>query len=270
MYDLRRLVRSPRIDADVRQPCPYHHVVASYPCVVFDVDGTICFDGRTIGEEILDRLRLLRRTSQVVFASARPIRDLLPVLPEDFHDALLLGGNGAFIRKEDGLTVSGIDPDTRELLDDLIEQHDLPYLVDGDWDYSYTGSETHRIYHQLDAGGLAQKVLRHEITVYSKVVLFTDDPAIIEQIRALPLAVNVHPDEAIVDLAPSGVTKRHALRRLGLQSGEYAAFGNDSNDVAMLRDAGLSVCVGTHPALTFADRRITRDQVAATIASLLD
>jgi haloacid dehalogenase-like hydrolase len=64
---------------------------------------------------------------------------------------------------------------------------------------------------------------------------------VIDQVRALPLAVNVDPDEAIVDLAPAGVTKRNTLAWIG----DYAAFGNDSNDIAMLRDAGLSVCVGS-------------------------
>ncbi len=242
---------------------------ANFPDAIFDVDGTICFDGRVVGSEILEQIRLLRRSSRVVFASARPIRDLLPVLAEDLHDAPLIGGNGAFVREHHGLTVSTIDPRTRGMLDELIEQHNLSYLVDGDWDYSYNGTETHRIYRQLDAGRLARKIGRHEIAAYSKVVLFTDDPEIIAQVERLPLAVNVHPDESIVDLAPSGVTKLHALLRLGVEPGRFAAFGNDSNDVAMLREAGLSVCVGDHPELKFADLQITRAEVAATIASLI-
>lgn len=242
--------------------------MAGFPYVVFDVDGTICFDGRTIGPEILARIRQLRRTSQVIFASARPIRDLLPVLAEDLHGAPLIGGNGAFVRTGNDLALSSIDPRTRESLDALIERHELPYLVDGDWNYSYTGSETHRIHRQIDAGRLARNVLRRDLPAYSKVVLFTEDPAVIEQVRALPLAVNLHPDEGLVDLAPAGVGKRQALERLGVGPGEYAAFGNDSNDVTMLREAGLSVCVGSHPALAFADRLVASDEVAGAIAAL--
>jgi hydroxymethylpyrimidine pyrophosphatase-like HAD family hydrolase len=107
---------------------------------------------RVISDEILDRIRLLRRTGRVIFASARPIRDLLPVLPPNLHALPLAGGNGAFVRLGGDVTVSGFDPDTRERLDDPIAEHTLPYLVDGESDYSYTGSETHRIYRQLDAG----------------------------------------------------------------------------------------------------------------------
>ena len=59
----------------------------------FDIDGTICFDGRSIDSSIKQRLFKLRQVNHnVIFASARPIRDLLPVIPE-FADDTLIGGS---------------------------------------------------------------------------------------------------------------------------------------------------------------------------------
>ncbi|MDU7269678.1 MAG: HAD hydrolase family protein, partial [Staphylococcus lugdunensis] len=43
---------------------------------VFDIDGTLCFDGQHIDNRIISRLKQLQSYGhQVIFASARPIRD---------------------------------------------------------------------------------------------------------------------------------------------------------------------------------------------------
>lgn len=48
---------------------------------VFDLDGTICFKGQPISEKILNSLEKLQMDRHdVIFASARPIRDMLPVI----------------------------------------------------------------------------------------------------------------------------------------------------------------------------------------------
>lgn len=59
---------------------------------VFDIDGTLCFDGRLIDQTIIDTLLQLQHDGhELIFASARPIRDLLPVLPSVFHQHTLIG-----------------------------------------------------------------------------------------------------------------------------------------------------------------------------------
>ncbi|ORN86969.1 hypothetical protein B8A12_15265, partial [Staphylococcus aureus] len=42
---------------------------------VFDIDGTLCFDGRLIDQTIIDTLLQLQHDGhELIFASARPIR----------------------------------------------------------------------------------------------------------------------------------------------------------------------------------------------------
>ncbi|MFE0414855.1 HAD hydrolase family protein [Streptomyces tendae] len=236
--------------------------------VVFDVDGTICFDGRSIPTAITEALRDLRARHRPVFASARPIRDLLPVLPPEFHDETLIGGNGAFSRDRGTLRVLGIAHEDRLVLDGIIDRYGLKVLIDGDWDYCYTGDEAHRIFRQLDAGRLASNVPREQIAQYSKAVVFTTDPEVLRRLGETRLSLNVHPDEGIVDIAPSGITKHHALGGLGLADRGYIAFGNDANDERMLRHAKVSYRVGTHPALAFADHHLTPDTVHQAIRDL--
>lgn len=56
---------------------------------VFDLDGTICFKGQPVSEKILSALsKLTDQGHEVIFASARPIRDILPILREDWWQAL--------------------------------------------------------------------------------------------------------------------------------------------------------------------------------------
>lgn len=236
--------------------------------VVFDVDGTICFDGVSIEPAIASALSRLRRRSRIVFASARPIRDLLPVLPDEFHDDTLIGGNGAFSRDRGDLQVLGIAHEDRQMLDKIIDEYQLPVLIDGDWDYSFTGDEAHRIFRQLDAGRLASNVGRDQIETYSKVVLFTTDPDVLRRLADSQLSFNVHPEEGIVDIAPSGITKHQAVNRLGIADGSYVAFGNDANDEQLLRHAARSYRVGSHPALAFADRSLTPEAVPVAIDEL--
>lgn len=73
---------------------------------VFDIDGTLCFDGRLIDQTIIDTLLQLQHDGhELIFASARPIRDLLPVLPSVFHQHTLIGANGAMISQQSKISV---------------------------------------------------------------------------------------------------------------------------------------------------------------------
>ena len=236
--------------------------------VVVDVDGTICFDGHTIDPVILDALRAVRDGGRLVFASARPIRDLLPVLPDDLHAVDLIGGNGAFHRPPGGeIQVRGFTAQTRRAIDDLIAEHDLGALLDGPWDYSWTGPNDHMLRSRIDPAGLARAVAASDLPDYAKALLFTTADDVIARLRALDVRFSVHPVEGAIDVAPAGVTKATAVAALGVRS--YVAFGNDSNDVDLLRAASVSVRVGTHAGLGFAHRTVAAAHVASALRAVV-
>lgn len=237
--------------------------------MIFDLDGTICFDGRTIAEEVLRALRDLSRRTAVGFASARPIRDMLPLLPSEFHEATLIGGNGSFVRHEGRLTVATIPDRSRSVIDEFIEVRRIGALIDGHWDYAFSGDESHHIFRQLDSGGLARNVPRAELVAYTKVVLFTTGSEVVEALREEGLSVHVHPAEGLIDISPERTTKHEALVRVGIAGEPYIAFGNDTNDVQMLRNAATSYCVGGHPELGFADHHLGRAGLVSAIDELL-
>ncbi|MFK0012683.1 HAD-IIB family hydrolase [Streptomyces sp. NPDC091027] len=226
-------------------------IISGASTAVFDLDGTLCFDGRSIDRRIVSAIESCERGGhRLVFASARPVRDMLPVLDGAFPEAILIGGNGSLVSVGGQVRArAAFTPTTLAALLEAVERHAATYLADGPWDYAYTGPADHPILGRVDQGALASRV---DLTELPQVVKFlvvgaTDMPALARAGRLLGTTVNHHLDEQIIDFAPGTTNKWEALSDLGIT--DYAAFGNDINDLDLLRNARHSVRVGTHPGL---------------------
>ncbi|MGW4379496.1 HAD hydrolase family protein [Kitasatospora sp. NPDC004531] len=246
-------------------------IISPARTTVFDIDGTLCFDGRTIDARIRAALDACERAGhELVFASARPIRDLLPVLEGAFPGATLIGGNGSLVSVGGRVRMRAAFSAGRlaELLAEL-DRFGAGYLADGPWDYAYTGPADHPILGRVDPNRLARSVTLAELPAVVKllVVSATDLPGLAASCRALGLSVNHHLDEAIIDFAPGTTDKHEALSSLGIT--HYNAFGNDINDLTLLRHAHHAVRVGTHPALDTVATVTTAPRPEAVAAEIL-
>jgi len=222
---------------------------------VFDLDGTICFKGQPLSPAIAGALDFCRADGHdVIVASARPIRDVLPVLPRHLHTIPMVGGNGTFVARDGRIAeVTPLDEPTWREIRRMIEEYRLTYLIDGRWDYAYTGSEDHPISRNVDPGRLAARVPLDRLGEIVKVVLFPEsrerEEILFERLRKLPVKLYRHHQEEIIDICPQGTDKWQGLRKLGVEAGTFVAFGNDANDVPMFAHAKESVCVGRHEQL---------------------
>lgn len=217
---------------------------------VFDLDRTICFKGKPISNTILHALSELEETGhEVIFASARPIRDMLPVIDKAFHHHTMIGGNGSLIAKEGKvIQSSSFSADQMSEMMNLIEQYHVTYLIDGEWDYAYTGPDSHPILQNLDPAKLAKKVHLDCLDSIVKVLFLTSDnmDEIVDQLLKLDVYVNKHRNENVLDISPSGINKWTALKSLGIKENTYIAFGNDANDIPMFENAIYTVMIGHH------------------------
>lgn len=103
---------------------------------VFDLDGTIVFNGRAIEPIVLEKLLALQNKATLILAFARPIRDMLPLLG-DFPNCDLIGANGAMYRQNQQIHLTKyLNTNTIKTCFQLIETENLDYIVDYDWDYS--------------------------------------------------------------------------------------------------------------------------------------
>lgn len=212
---------------------------------VFDLDGTICFKGQPLSAEICAELsKCSEEGHEVIFASARPIRDILPILPKDFHGFRMIGGNGVFVYQNNEIEVASFNFLTIQAMLQLIQEYNLSYLVDGRWDYSFTGDESHPIFRNLDPHKTAQNVPLAQLDGIVKFVLFTQSTEIEQILETMQVTIHKHEGEGIFDISPRGIHKWAGLQKLGLFAGEYIAFGNDTNDISMFNYALEGVCVG--------------------------
>ncbi|MGG1289798.1 HAD-IIB family hydrolase [Bacillus smithii] len=232
---------------------------------VFDLDGTICFQGKPVSEKILECLDDLKKNGhEFIFASARPIRDMMPVLPKRFHTATLIGGNGSLISKEGKLIYSQAFTDEQiQIILDLIEEHQAAYLIDSEWDYAYTGPSDHPILQNLDVDHLAKSLPVESLSSIVKVLILTADDieGLTKKLRSLDIVIHRHHHENTIDLSPKNIDKWSALKLLGFDKKTYVAFGNDSNDLTMFKNASYSVMIGHHEELAaFAKEQIPFDE----------
>lgn len=242
--------------------------------IVFDLDGTICFKGQRVSREITDALvELKRQGHRIIFASARPIRDLLPVLPEEFHDEYVIGGNGSLISYQSNIlsSESFSEPIITRLIE-WIEQYKLTYLIDSEWDYAYTGPDHHPILQNVDPHKLAKKLDFHQLQLIIKVLILSCEQKeqFIEQLLHENITIHLHQGEDIIDLSPPGISKWHALQKIGVRHGEFIAFGNDANDICMFKEAKHAVMVGYHEELsTYATQKVTVEEMKWNIDGIL-
>ncbi|MBW3113676.1 MULTISPECIES: HAD-IIB family hydrolase [Bacillaceae] len=228
---------------------------------VFDLDGTICFKGEPVSKRIVQSLLDLKSSGhELFFASARPIRDMLPVLDVRLHSYPLIGGNGSLLYQHGEVIHStSFHPNDLAKIHELIDQYEATYLIDSEWDYAYTGPNNHPILDFLDPANLASSLPVESLNSIVKILLLTSTnfQDMLIDLKSLDIVVNTHTNEKVVDLSPANIHKWSALSTFGVSEEDFIAFGNDANDVSMFRKAKHAVMVGYHEGLSdYADEHI--------------
>lgn len=218
--------------------------------IVFDVDGTICFNGQYIEDELSNQITALQQKHNIIFASARPIRDLISVV-KNFNSRLLIGGNGSIVQNDDGIeVVQSIDAASFVIIKNLIHRYHLKYIVDDDFNYASNLSSDYKIYKQLDPDHLAKNIELEEISTPIKIILIdipsNNYPLLKKHIEKLSdqLSINFHDNDRNIDITAENINKYTTLIKY-LRNEDYIAFGNDVNDIQLLNHAVKAYFVGT-------------------------
>lgn len=212
--------------------------------LVFDLDGTIVFDGKAIEASLLELLRQLQEKYHLIFASARPIRDMMPLLG-DFEKSDLIGANGSMYRQNQLIHLKDyLTQKTSEKILQLIDTYDLDYIVDYDWDYSARiRDKDNHILEKLDPDSIASQVPLSQKQV-TKIILFGVNPDLAKLFQELTEATVLYHDlvEELV-ITAKGIDKYNAVKAL-IGEESYIAFGNDHNDIMMLNHAKQAFVIG--------------------------
>ena len=216
--------------------------------IVTDLDGTFLRDDKTASEYTLDVIKRARERG-VIFAvaTARPIRSVVEWLPFIEFDVGIFH-NGAVIRTPDGdIDGMGIDgpdgiaqamlraePEARisiESEDRLYCNFDPGYIWPGA-EYTFTGDFS------CMAGRVADKIIveAHCTEDVEKFARYIPDYAYV-----------VMSENRIAMIMNKKATKINAIRavaeKYGIDMGDVVAFGDDYNDIDMLRGCGRGIAV---------------------------
>lgn len=240
---------------------------------IFDLDGTIIKNGQPLSGDMLLALENISTQSNIVFASARPVRDMLPLLPESLHHHVMIGCNGSMAWKNGHCLFSQnfSDGELSGLLELLVQQQ-IPYLLDGNWNYAVSEKEHpfHDYIRSLTPCETHQQSVVSEGVTKILVLDNQFQPAVSQylQLQESGSILYHHRNEDIFDITPASNNKYSALRKLGVAVDSAWVFGNDSNDFTMLKHAGYSVFVGEPTLFEHADHYCEIDALPRFIHSL--
>lgn len=216
---------------------------------VMDVDGTICFNGRSIERCLLNEIERIGKKHELIFASARPIRDLVPVVKE-FENNILIGGDGSIVSNNKELSViKSIPENDFKKIKSLIHENELEYIIDGSFDYSAKVSPNNKIFRQLDPDRLAKNRKIEEIVDPIKIILINLRGNMFEYIKKHLekhedfLSIIYHKSENNIDITAKNINKYSTLRKI-INTDSYIAYGNDINDYELLKHAEKAYFVG--------------------------
>jgi Cof subfamily protein (haloacid dehalogenase superfamily) len=222
----------------------------SIKMIVTDLDGTLLRTEKTISDYTASVFfRCRDKGIKTVFATARPIRTVNSLNLNIEKDATIYH-NGAVITIADKIHRHiGIDPETRKRLihDAATKFTDLRITVEID-DVLYANFDTKSVWAD-DTGVLTDFSDLPEIPA-DKIIFCTAENHIISEINKL-LANDLYSvisENQILMVMKNKAQKLFAVKEIaehyGISISDIVAFGDDYNDVDMLRECGVGVAVG--------------------------
>lgn len=246
---------------------------------VFDLDGTLCFDGMTMSKELQEVLLTAPKYGhEIIFATARSYRDCLSILEGELKKLTVVGLNGGEVF-QDGQLVSQYTIPSHALrtIVSYCDTYNLPYFIDDTFNYAIQNPEQIPFLSNVDPLNKARILPVQELNKPIKAVIpLAEHENIREDLiynftQLDCLDLNYHGFERCLYINPKGVTKSSTV--LNHFGRDYVAFGNDQNDISLFKNAIYGVQVGDFPYLRdFADEIIPADSsvIAKTIKLLFE
>lgn len=260
--------------------------------VASDLDGTIVRPDGTMSRRTVGVLtRCQEQGVDVVFVTGRPMRWMAPVVEATGHRGLAIVGNGAVVYDlgtEQPVATRALTTDAVHAvvtaLREVLPQATFSLETLTGYRREPAFMPHHEAAQEAMAGSIAELLADDPVVLK---VLCRDETSTADPMLALArpalarIAEPVHSDArgSMLEIAALGVSKASTLAALAgerdIGPAEVVAFGDQPNDVPMLRWAGVGYAMADgHPeALAAADRiapPCAQDGVAQVLERLLD
>lgn len=230
---------------------------------VFDIDGTLCFDRRTMDDEIKQvLLNAADYGHELIFATSRSYRDCLFTLGPELSQKMVVALNGGLVYQDGQLIFERtMDPSAYHLLLDWCQTYNLPFFVDNAFDYSGQIIEKMPFITSVDPLNKAQFLALEDLKNPIKVVVYMGnhedllEETLTQFSKEESLDVYFDDIEKCIYLNPAHTHKASTL--VDHVGNDVVVFGNDRNDIKLFKESLYAVQVGDFSVLTeFADEQI--------------
>lgn len=242
--------------------------------IVFDLDGTIIKHGKPLDSQKAKDILRLTSGCNLFFASARPIRDMLPLIPEELRGATFIGCNGGQAWKHGDMIFSNQFPyEEIEPILALLKAKSIPYVIDSEWKYSFSQKkhDFHSYIESLSDFRVPEEdIIKHGVT--KLLILCSQVKKDIENLilsNSLKCSLQFHTHDNFFDLTPIKTNKAEALDKLGIKFENTLAIGNDYNDFDMLDNSKISIFVGETGSYDKASYHCSFDHVLDVMADII-
>lgn len=246
---------------------------------VFDLDGTLCFDGMNMSKELQEVLLTAPKYGhEIIFATARSYRDCLSILEGELKKLTVVGLNGGEVFQDECLVSQYTIPShALRTIVSYCDTYNLPYFIDDTFNYAIQNPEQIPFLSNVDPLNKAKILPVQELNKPIKAVIPLAEHEDIREDLIYNLTqldcldLNYHDLERCLYINPKGVTKASTV--LNHFGRDYVAFGNDQNDISLFKNAIYGVQVGNYPYLRdFADEIIPANSsvIAKTIKLLFE
>ena len=110
---------------------------------VFDLDGTLCFDGMTMSKDLQKVLLTAPKYGhEIIFTTARSYRDCLSILEGELRKLTVVSLNGGEVFQDERLVSQyRITSYALRTIVSYCDIYNLPYFIDDTFNYAIQNSE---------------------------------------------------------------------------------------------------------------------------------
>lgn len=218
--------------------------------LVLDLDGTLLRNDKTVSEETINSLiEFENRNNKIIFATARPPRDAYKYVPSKLRNNPIICYNGAcMINHKEILYKKEMSRDTVYQIIEKSEKsgyHQICFEID---DKLYSNFDTSDFFGKVPTEIVDLTKLNMK-TAY-KVIICNKDSISQDFLTVLPNTCKgiVTDNGRLCQIMDQEVSKWNSIQSLvkawNIKNEDIIAFGDDYNDLDMIKHAGIGVAMG--------------------------
>lgn len=219
--------------------------------IILDLDGTLLKNDKTVSEENIKALiHFKEKGNKILFATARPPRDAYKYVPENLRDNPIICYNGACIIDKDKNVLYQNQIDRKSVMEFIkiaknMRYSDLCLEIN---DILYSNFDTKDFFGKAKTNIVDLEKLEFEYAY--KIIICSKEKINKDLLEKIPRSIKgiITDNGTLCQAINSEVSKwtsiQYLIEKLNIKKNDTIAFGDDYNDIEMIKNCGIGVAMG--------------------------